>query len=255
MNNQADKSFDWMMVAVFALGVLTFAALLVLGLGARLSVALFGQENVVALFNVVKGLDALVLLVIAAVFGRLAAIGFRSPVKLSSMLYGVPIFATCVLLALPLVSRGLTISVPEAVGWSLVALSVGLGEEILWRGMLYRLLSPLGMWLNALLTSAAFGSVHLLGLLSGLPVELVIAQSIMAAAIGLVFFAVRYSAGSLWTAVFLHFLIDAVAFVAFGGVHILVARGPEFIPFMWGIAAVHAVWGIGSLIVLSRKGT
>jgi membrane protease YdiL (CAAX protease family) len=220
--------------------------------GGGIAVALIGAGSVLAIYLFLKGVFAAFIVGVTALARRLTATGFGGSVRAGSLVYGLPLIAFSALLALPLAETGLTLSVTAAIGWSLMALFVAIGEEAVFRGILHRTIAPLGYWPTALITSLGFGAIHLLGLFSEMPDQVILAQCVMATAIGFVFFLVRQSAGSLWTVIFLHWLVDSCAFVANGG--IAVPDNPDTTAaMMLGVAAAMMIWAIPAMIIQNRR--
>ncbi|MEE2526025.1 type II CAAX endopeptidase family protein [Hyphobacterium sp. HN65] len=248
---EADRSFDLRILFAALIGVLGLLAWQVLGGG--IAVALVGNSNPLLLYLFIKGVFAGFIILLAILFGRLEAVGFRRPAGLSSLVYGTPVIALSLLLASQMLQTGLVVSLAVAAGWALMALFVSIGEETVFRGLLYRLMAPLGYWATAIVTSSAFGAIHLLGLFSPLPDALIYAQCIFAASVGLVLFTVRTAGGSLWTVLFLHWFIDAAAFVSAGGVNPALANADEAIPrFLLG-AAIMLAWGLPAAVIQKRR--
>jgi len=91
---------------------------------------------------------------------------------------------------------------------------VGLSEETMFRGVLYRALrGRLAIWPAILATSAAFGAVHVMnGAITG-DFGAAAAQACMAAATGLLLMAILLRTGSLWTVIVFHGLWDCATFL------------------------------------------
>jgi membrane protease YdiL (CAAX protease family) len=219
--------------------------------GGGLGVALLGTGSLLAIYLFVKGAFAAGIVGLTALFGRLNATGFAGTIKPMSIVYGIPLIGLALVLGAPLLN-GLTLPLTSAIGWAVLALFVAIGEETVFRGIIHRTIAPLGYWATAIITSVSFGAMHLFGLFSAMPSELIIAQSVMAASIGFVFFTVRQSARSLWTVIFLHWLIDTCAFVAHGGIAV-----PEDVQMaifgIVGITAVMMAWAIPAMIIQKKR--
>jgi membrane protease YdiL (CAAX protease family) len=92
-----------------------------------------------------------------------------------------------------------------------ISLMVGFVEEGVFRGLIIRILLPKGILLAALLSSVIFAALHLLNLLSGLPLAYVVGQMIIAFGLGLLFSAIRLRTGSIWPTLLLHGIFDSTA--------------------------------------------
>lgn len=93
-------------------------------------------------------------------------------------------------------------------------LMVGMSEEIMFRGVLFRAFEKaMPIWPAILLTSLLFGAVHALnGFITG-DFGTAMVQSIAAAMSGLVFMAILLRTGSIWPAIIYHFLWDCLIFL------------------------------------------
>jgi membrane protease YdiL (CAAX protease family) len=158
-------------------------------------------------------------LVLAGLLGAMSLwtpIGFTAPRGLRGWLSTLPLWA---MLGLMYLSQGqfgqdglnriLLVFIP-------LAMATSFSEEVLTRGALWEVLRPLGAWPLVLITSAVFGSLHLMGLASDVAPVLILAQSVMAFSVGLVLAATRLAAGSLWTPILVHFVFNALAFAING---------------------------------------
>lgn len=201
----------------------------------------------------VKGIFVVAFIALLATTGTLAAAGFKRPVRPLSMLWGAPFIGLGFLIFGPALQTGLDMPATSIMGWIFAVILIGVSEEGLFRGILYKALAGTNIWLRAAITSLAFGSVHLLGLWTEIDPAIVLAQSAFAASVGLVLFNVRLSAGSVWTAIFLHALFDATAILPSGGISEMLADPAVLVPRMLAVTAVFLVWGLGSLFFLSRK--
>ncbi len=91
---------------------------------------------------------------------------------------------------------------------------VGVSEEVMFRGILFRAFEQtMSIWPAILLTSFLFGAVHALNVFITGELGLAIMQSIAAGMSGLVFLAIVLRTGSLWTAIVYHFLWDCLLFL------------------------------------------
>lgn len=94
-------------------------------------------------------------------------------------------------------------------------LLTGFTEELMWRGVVLRVLLPTGPLRAALVGSALFGAAHLTNVLFRENVGLVAAQAFGAACFGVGYAAVRFASGTIWPLMALHAATDL--FAAIGG--------------------------------------
>jgi len=198
-----------------------------------------------------KGLFAVALLVVLAKWDGLRGYGFKRGRSWWFLLPGAPFLALTALLVMnPESPYGLGIA--AAMGWILVSTFVAIGEEGLFRGLLWRALEERGMLITSLTTSVLFGAAHLLGLFTSIPWQIVASQAVFAAGVAMMFAAVRLVSGSLLAPIILHALFDSAAVIAAGGVQEMFSDtmtvGRLLIP---GIA--FFVWGLICVLVLQRR--
>lgn len=118
-------------------------------------------------------------------------------------------------------------------------LLTGIVEELLWRGVVLRVLLPIGPTAAALVGSALFGAAHLTNVLFRDSVALVGAQAFGAACFGVGYAALRLRTGTVWPLMALHAATDL--FAAIGGL-------PK-IPVLVGQDVVLLIFG---LVLLAR---
>lgn len=198
-----------------------------------------------------KGLFAVVLLLVLARWDGLRSYGFERGRSWWFLLAGAPFLLLTALVALnPESPFGL--GLPAALGWILVSIFVAIGEEGVFRGLCWRALEDRGLLTTSLLTSVLFGSVHLVGVFSPIPWQIIASQAVFAAGVGMTFAAVRLASGTLLAPIFLHALFDSGAVVAAGGVQELfsdtMSVGRLLVPGM-----VFFVWGLICVLVIRRR--
>lgn len=198
-----------------------------------------------------KGLFAIVLLVVLARWDGLRHYGFARVRSWWLLLPGAPFLLLTALLALnPEAPFGL--GTAAALGWILVSISVAIGEEGVFRGLIWRALEDRGALTTSLLTSVLFGAVHLVGLFSPIPWEIIASQAVFAAGVGMMFAAVRLVSGSLLAPISLHALFDSGAVVSAGGVQEMfsdtMSVGRLLVP-----GTVFFVWGLICVLVIRRR--
>lgn len=104
---------------------------------------------------------------------------------------------------------------------------VGLSEELMFRGFLYSALRPvMRIWPAILLTSVAFGSVHVLNVFLTGALGPSLIQALTASISGLLFIAIRLRTGSIWPAIVVHALWDWALFVLIRSQTAYLARLP-----------------------------
>ncbi len=98
---------------------------------------------------------------------------------------------------------------------------VGISEELCCRALIAQSLlehcgtSKKALWKAAIISGVIFGLLHLFNMKSQNPIS-TIAQAIMASATGIMYAAIYFRSGNIWTLVFLHALNDIAAASAFG---------------------------------------
>lgn len=232
-------------------GLLAFVALLIWGpVASSLTRLLLPDAGSLEIYLVNKGLFVVLLLGLMSRVGGLKWFGFERGSGWWFLVPGLPfLFLTAAVFFAPDAAFGL--SMPATVGWILVALFTGIGEEGLFRGILWRAFEARGILVTAFATSALFGAVHLVGFFADLPWPIVTSQAVFAFGVGMMFAAVRLVSGSLLAPIGLHALFDAAAIVAAGGVsEMLDAMSVErfLIP-----GAVFAVWGLACILIVARR--
>ncbi len=198
-----------------------------------------------------KGLFAVALLVVLAKWDGLRNYGFKRGRSWWFLLAGAPFLVLTALVTVnPESPFGLGMT--ATLGWILVSIFVGIGEEGVFRGLLWRALEDRGVLTTSLLTSVLFGTAHLMGLFTPLPWQIVASQAVFAAGGGMMLASVRVVSGSLRAPIFLHALFDAAAVVAAGGVQEMFSDtmtvGRLLIP---GI--VFFAWGLIFVLVTQRR--
>jgi membrane protease YdiL (CAAX protease family) len=134
--------------------------------------------------------------------------------------------------------------------WLVVAVGVAIGEEGIFRGVILGALDPKRRPRRAvLISSLLFGAIHLAGLAAPIDPRMILAQSVVAFGIGLVFGSTRLLAGSLWPGVAAHALLDFFGIAASGGVGDALSYNADGILYMLVSAAVASLWGL----VLMRR--
>ncbi len=96
----------------------------------------------------------------------------------------------------------------RVVGFTLFTLMVGFAEEGLIRGIVLRVLLPLGARRAVVLSSLIFGLAHLANVLQGVGLTTTIIQATYATLLGIGYAAARLYTGVIWPVIALHMLVD-----------------------------------------------
>ena len=97
-----------------------------------------------------------------------------------------------------------------------------------------------------------FGAVHLIGLFTDIPWQIIISLARFAFGGGMMFAAVRLVSGSLLAPIALHAVFDALALIAAGG-------ASEMFDNTWTVGrllipgAVFAVWGLACILIVKNR--
>ena len=93
--------------------------------------------------------------------------------------------------------------------------------------------------------------IHLLGIGGEIPTSIVASQMCFAVGTGIVLAAVRIAAGTLWTAIAVHWVFNMSSFVASGGVAATLSPGMEVRLVSAGV--VLGLVGLGLVALASRR--
>ncbi|MEW4461957.1 CPBP family intramembrane glutamic endopeptidase [Roseibium algicola] len=170
-------------------------------------------------------LFACLLLVAVVLWQHWTDLRFRAPDPGTLKLLLFPGFLLLLLLALAVLSGLPSSSVMVLLGIN--TLLVGFSEETMFRGILFRALrGRLGIWSAILVTTVAFGSVHILNGFGTGDFGAAFLQAITAGASGLLLIAILLRTGSLWAAIIFHALWDWATFLVVVGAK--VHPSPDF---------------------------
>lgn len=207
-----------------------------------------------------KGFIALLLFLVLAATNGWRSAGFRSPTGALWLLAGGTIWVA-IIGAIPGAAT-YALSFPTlALGYAVVALLVGFGEEAVFRGIMLHALERWSLWKAALLSSFSFGAVHLLAI-GHMPEELLaffFGQAFLAMSLGLLFAGLTLRYRSIYPAIFFHFLLDTVQFWNAGGVRSAVENTinnftPAQLALGIGVATVmFGGWGAGLVAVEVKR--
>ncbi len=142
------------------------------------------------------------------------------------LLPALPIFIiyTFAMLEIVILSSGQLLQPPLHIVWFVLCmLAVGLTEELIFRGLIARMIyerychSAVGVWLSVLLSSLLFGSVHIINAIDGqAALGSVLIQMVGATALGMCLAAIYLRTKSLWTVALLHGYMDFCALLPSG---------------------------------------
>ena len=197
----AARSFTLFERRPFISAVVIFLADLALILIVGAAAKALGAEGMNAGFVALCVESVLLVLVLAALRWWRAA-GFNRPSEWRALkLLWVP---TGLFVVLPLVV-GLHAVAPATAAYLVVAYALtGFAEEGLYRGVLLRVLGPLGARRAVLLSAVFFGASHLVNLMFRSNPFLVFAQAVGAFSMGVGFGALRLRTNTIWPLIVLH---------------------------------------------------
>ncbi len=150
--------------------------------------------------------DTVLVAVLLGALGWWRAAGFNRPARWRNLrLLWIPAAA---LIVLPLVAGVHTLA-PSTAAYLVVAYALtGFTEEAWYRGLLLRVLGPLGPRRAVFLSAALFGAAHLVNLMFRANPFLVFAQAIGAFSEGVGLAALRLRINTIWPLITLHFFED-----------------------------------------------
>lgn len=127
------------------------------------------------------------------------------------MLYYIPL--GLLLLANVMFGVRLNLSVGETVLYMLTMLCVGFLEEVIFRGLLFKAMSEVGLKSAVTVSSVTFGIGHIINLFNGSGAELLpnLLQVIYAVAAGFMFVMIFLKSGSLIPCIVIHGVFNAVS--------------------------------------------
>jgi membrane protease YdiL (CAAX protease family) len=198
---------------------------------------------------VVKGITFAWIAVVVMRSTGWAAVGLRRPVRPASVLYAIPFLLLGAMALVGGVAPTMTASAFAAMS---VWLTLGvLIEEIVFRGVMWEAVAGRGHFFAAISTSVGFGLFHLLGLGGDIPTSVVAAQVCFAMGGGIMLAAVRIAAGTLWTAIAVHWVFNGLSFLASGGVAETLSSGME--ARMVAAGVVLGLLGLAAVALAARR--
>ena len=197
----------------------------------------FGSTEAYYLFN--KGLLAILLIAYVVMTGQARAAGLTGSSRMSTLPVYWPIFLLMLLLMLAPTAPPDPQMLMLFAG---VALSVGIAEELMFRGLLFHWFRDQTVRWQIVISALAFGGAHLFGLLVSDATAVILAQSVFASAVGAVIACARARDDSIWLPISVHAGFDFVALSAAGGLGAVLADSPETVVRMLGAGLLIWLW-------------
>lgn len=136
---------------------------------------------------------------------------------------------------------------------ALLAIAVGINEEVIFRGFFFHYLRKLTPVSTVLISSLAFGLMHFAGLFANIPVDIVMAQVYFAAGFGTIIGNAKARYAGLAIPIFAHAVFDFAAIGAKGGVQELLVYDPTITFGLLFAGTIMWVWGIWLLFYGKRR--
>ena len=201
------------------------------------------------LMMVVKWILVAYVLGLAYHFNLFSEIGLRQKGNWKSLILYWPIW----LIVLLSLAGGWQSTDPMLViNIALFVIAVGITEEVIFRGFFFHYLKKLQPSLVILISSIAFGSMHMMGFLAQFPTELVLAQVYFAAGSGMILGNAKARYGALSVPIFVHAAFDFAALGAKGGIQEFVYDEQIVFGMLFGGTILWA-WGIWLLYIGKRR--
>ncbi len=122
-------------------------------------------------------------------------------------------------------------------------IAVGISEELMFRGLVFHWFRELPVRGIVLVSAAAFGSVHLVGLASQIHPAVILAQAYFAFALGIIFASARARDVSIVLPILVHAAFDVVALSAKGSVSATFENVPQAVTGMLFAGTIALAWG------------
>ena len=136
---------------------------------------------------------------------------------------------------------------------ALIVIAVGIGEEVIFRGFFFHYLRHMQPVSIILISSLAFGAIHLLWVFKGVPTEVVLAWFYMATGYGIILGNAKARFGGLIIPIFVHAAFDFVALGSKGEVQEVIAYDPKILYGMLFAGTIMWAWGIWLLYVGKKR--
>ena len=213
---ECDKKKDGPILKTVIATVLLLLFFFMQGTVARVN-NITGAESAFVRGSVIWCLVIITLTYFGIRYGSLSGVGFRKPKQGSArkLLYFIPLFVVALLHFV----TGLSLSrgVGLIVAYLYFSLSVGVAEEIYFRGIICNMWLEKGLMKAMLVSSILFGLCHLLNLVTGSNLSKTIPQICFALAYGLVFAMIFYVGKSVIVCMLLHAFHDLCSFISGSG--------------------------------------
>lgn len=108
----------------------------------------------------------------------------------------------------------MNVSIPETVLYILSMCFVGVLEEVIFRGLLFRGMGAGNVKVAIIVSSLTFGVGHIVNLFTGAPLFETLLQLVYASAVGFCYTAVFYAGGSILPCVMSHIFVNATSIFA-----------------------------------------
>ncbi len=171
--------------------------------------------------------------------------GWRLPQKSSWIWVAGPLWLA-VLGPLGMAIEAISAAPEKLIVWGAISLFVAVNEETLFRGFILRgMMRSFKPMTAVIISSLAFGLLHILNLFEGGDPVTVGAQIISAMGVGAVFAAVTLRSGSIVPGVILHFLGDVIGLAALGGYgEAIQSTDPALAASLVVTGLVFMAWGL-----------
>ena len=159
----------------------------------------------------------------------------------------LPIYWPFALVAVATLSTGIntdtSISVLAII--FVTTLAVGIGEELMFRGLVFYWFRDLSVRKQILISALTFGGMHLLGLLSNIDSSIILAQVYFVAGLGITVAYARARDYSIMLPIMVHFVFDFITIGSKGGVENAAATAaPEqMVAGILAVGTIAWVWG------------
>lgn len=159
----------------------------------------------------------------------------------------LPIYWPFALVAAATLSTGITtdtsISVLAII--FVTTLAVGIGEELMFRGLVFYWFKNLSVRKQILVSAISFGGMHLLGLLSNIDSTIIFAQVYFVAGLGITVAYARARDYSIMLPIMVHFVFDFITIGSKGGVENAAATAPpeQMVVGILAVGTIAWIWG------------
>ena len=137
----------------------------------------------------------------------------------------------------------------------LTMLAVGVGEELMFRGLVFHWFRDVSVRKQILISAFSFGGIHLLGLTSSIDTAIILSQVYFAAAVGVIFGYARARDFSIMIPIMVHGLFDFITLGSKGGVAEAASSVPtaQVVIGVLTVGTIAWAWGIFLLLKAGKK--